>query len=203
MKKETGARARMVATATDLFARQGYQATGLNQILEESGAPKGSLYHYFPEGKEELAEAALATARRELLAALDAVFEQSSSFGEALGTVMRFFEARLRDSGYQVGCPAATIALEEAATSDRLQAVCRDLYRDWGARFARALVSAGWPEERARSLGVLTLASVQGALLLARVERDLEPLETVARELDRLLSQSHRPQDDAPASRYT
>jgi len=199
VKHDGEARARMVTTAADLFARRGYHATGLNQILEESGTPKGSLYHYFPAGKEELAAAALSVAGREILATMDTVFEGSESVTAAMETLTRVFEGRMRDSGYQLGCPVATTALEEAATNDRLRAVSREIYHAWSARFARALVAAGWPEERAAALGVLLLACVQGAFLLSRVERDLAPMETVARELELLVSRSQAGRESAPA----
>jgi len=199
MKHDGETRARMLDAAADLFGRRGYHATGLNQILEESGAPKGSLYHYFPKGKEELAAAALSAAGEEIIATIDTVFGRGESLAAALEALTRAFGDRMRDSGYQLGCPVATTALEEAATNDRLQAVSQDLYHAWSARFTRALVAAGWPAERATSLGVLVLACAQGALLLSRVERDLGPMETVARELELLLSQGLAGRADAPA----
>lgn len=187
MRHDGEARARIVATAADLFQRQGYHATGLNQILEESRAPKGSLYHYFPEGKEELAAVALTSAGRQVIATIDDVFGRGESLEDALAAFEKVFAEQLRDSGYQKGCPIATTALEEAATSDRLQAVSAEIYHTWSARFAQALRREGWPEERASALGVMVLATVQGALLLARVDRDLQPMQIVGREIGRLL----------------
>jgi TetR/AcrR family transcriptional regulator, lmrAB and yxaGH operons repressor len=178
-----GTRARIIAATTDLLETQGYYATGLNQILQQSGAPKGSLYHHFPGGKEELAAVAMEVAGQIVLNDLDALVGQGADFREALDPLMAFFSERLRISDFQKGCPLATVTLETAASSDPIQQVCRNLYRAWQTRIEQLLLASGYSPTRAPAMALFALSAIEGALIICQAERSTLPLEQIVEEL--------------------
>lgn len=184
-----GTRARIIATTAELMEAQGYHATGLNQILQQSNAPKGSLYHHFPGGKEALAAEAVEMAGQAITNDLDAFIAQGTDLGTALTLIIAFFRERLQTSDFQKGCPVTTVALEVAATSDPLQQACRAVYRSWQIRIEQLLIASGWSETRAPAMALFTLSALEGALILCRAERSIRPLEQVAEELQLLLDE--------------
>jgi TetR/AcrR family transcriptional repressor of lmrAB and yxaGH operons len=173
------ARAKLIHGTATLLQRQGYHATGLAQIVEESGAPRGSLYFYFPGGKEELACAALESAGSEWRARIEAVIAGSSDLGEAIVAVCGMLADGLVASGFQLGCPLATVALEAASTSEAVRGTVANHYQGWKTSIAARLEQAGQEAELANKLATFALASIEGALLLSRVSRDVAPLVTV------------------------
>ncbi len=185
-------RARLTATAAELLQRQGYHATGLAQIVEESGAPRGSLYFHFPGGKEELAVAALHDAGQEWRARIEAAIDRSPDLGAAVVAVCALFAEKLAASDFQLGCPLATVALEASASSEPVRIACRDHFAGWEASIAARLVASGVSAEVAPRLATFSLATIEGALLLARVERSPRPLEVVGETLRALLAMGVR-----------
>lgn len=183
MSKGERTRATIVDTASRLLRRQGYAATGLNQIVDDSGAPKGSLYFHFPGGKDELVAAALGHAadawRAELLASLGG----ETDLAKSLILVGDRLAHELEISGFTHGCPLATVTLEAAATNPALHAVVSDRYTVLETEIARRLVAAGLPEPRARANALMLLSALEGALLLARAHKDASILRTVAAQL--------------------
>jgi TetR/AcrR family transcriptional repressor of lmrAB and yxaGH operons len=175
-------KARLIDTTTRLLWRQGYGATGLNQIIAESGTPRGSIYFHFPGGKEDLAVAAL---RRAGTAMADAM---RHSFGRrglrsGLRTWARAFGRAMRDSDWQEGCPLATVTLEAAALSEPIREVCDAAFDEWRAIFSEGLVAEGVDADRAESLATTMLSAIEGALILSRAARDVAPLTSVTDEL--------------------
>jgi TetR/AcrR family transcriptional repressor of lmrAB and yxaGH operons len=176
----------MLETAADLLRRQGYAATGWRQIVAESGTPWGSQSHHFPGGKEQLAAEALTEASREYEKLLRAAFGRMHPADAVLGW-SKAAVVVLEESDWSDGCPMATVALERAHTSDELAAVCNAAFINWQRALAEAMTSRGVASGEARRLATFVLASIEGALLLARTRRSAEPLRTVARELADLL----------------
>jgi TetR/AcrR family transcriptional repressor of lmrAB and yxaGH operons len=176
-------RARLVGATAALLQRQGYHATGLGQIVQESGAPRGSLYFYFPGGKEELACTALAEAGEAMRQQLEAVIAAAPDPAAAIEDVCRVLGQALAASGYAHGCPLATVALEAAADSDAVREVCATHYARWEHSIAARLVAAGATPESAAELATFMLSTIEGALLLAKVKRDVAPLEQAGRML--------------------
>jgi TetR/AcrR family transcriptional regulator, lmrAB and yxaGH operons repressor len=188
VKRPIDSRARFVETTAALLRRQGYHATGLAEIVEESGAPKGSLYFHFPGGKEALAAAALERSGQEMQAKLAAIVAAAPGPAAAVRAVTSRLADELEASRFQDGCPMATVTLEAAAQVPALQAVCSASYARWQALIGAYLASAGMPAERARSLANLVLSAVEGALLLSRAHADTAPLHAAGKELERLLA---------------
>jgi len=177
----------MVRTTKALLQEQGYPGTGLNEIIRRSGAPKGSMYHYFPGGKEALGAAALELAGEEIRAQLVALGDLPPA--EAIVRSAEILGRELAASGFGAGSPVATVALEMSSASDVLREACAKVYDVWHQLLQENLMRAGVPETTARAAAMVTLSTIEGALLLSRVQRSLEPLQRATEVLALLASQ--------------
>ena len=177
----------IVDAAVTLFRRQGYARTGLNDIVELSGAPKGSVYYYFPEGKLSIAGAAVAQAGQRVADTLNQLCENSQNTGDLLKAQASLWAGWLKKSGYRDGCPITTVLLELAPQERSVVKVGRQAYALRINVFCKKLEADGFPLERAKFLAVLCTSAIQGALIQARVERSSSPLETTANELAEML----------------
>lgn len=170
----------LVRTAMRLFRRQGYASTGLQQILEESGAPRGSLYHYFPSGKEALGEAAVALAGRlvhEMLTEHAARHREPRAF---LRAYCRTMAGWMAESEFRSGCPIATTLLETAPASAPITAAGQRAIDGWVEVIAGVFERGGRGRREARRRAELVIAAMEGALLLARVRGSERPIQEVA-----------------------
>ncbi len=170
----------LVRTAMRLFRRQGYASTGLQQILAESGAPKGSLYHYFSSGKEALGEAAVRMAGsmvREMLSDLAARHSEPKAFLRAYCEVMAGW---MEESGFRSGCPIATTLLETAPESPAITAAGQSAIDGWIDVVASVLANGGMGLREARSRAQLIIAALEGALILSRIRSSTRPILDVA-----------------------
>jgi TetR/AcrR family transcriptional repressor of lmrAB and yxaGH operons len=168
-----------------LLRDQGYTATGLAQLLAESGVSNGSLYHHFPGGLEEVAEAALDASGQAVADALSEALEGAPS--AAMG-VVRFLEIAKGPTGGEEcpGCPIAPTALESPVISTRLQAAAARCFEQWEGLLSTRLRKDGWPEDSVVETASAALALIEGALLLAKVSgqvRHLENAKTAAMTL--------------------
>src|SRR4051794_11954353 len=142
MPRSTDTRPRMEKTAAQLLRRQGYAATSWRQVVAESGTPWGSQAHFFPEGKQQLAVAALRRSGASYQRLLQAVLADGHP-ADAIRTWARAAAGQLEASGWADGCPIATVALETAHESDELQVACADAFAGWRAVLADAFVAHG------------------------------------------------------------
>ena len=182
------ARIRLIETTARLLQTQGYHNTGLNQIVSESAAPKGSLYHYFPGGKVDLAVAAIEHSARntaQLLAALS-MAQPTALLG--VTAVIDHFIAEFESSAFQKGCPIATVTLEQAALDDQIQVACAAAYALWQRGLEAWLTALKVPN--AAFLAEHLLVLIEGAMLLSRAQRDCAPLRRVRSGLRLLLNLS-------------
>ena len=177
----------IINAAVTLFRRQGFARTGLNDIVDVSGAPKGSLYHYFPHGKSSIAVAAVAEAGARVAATLDKLAAECASTGELLRAHGRLLAGWMQTSGFRNGCPITTVLLELAPRERGVTDAGRKAYAARIAILSRKLVEDGFARARADALAVLCTSALQGALIQARVERSGRPIEVTAAELARLL----------------
>lgn len=176
----------MIETAAQLLQRQGYAATGWRQVVADSGTPWGSQSHHFPGGKEELAAAALTKAGADYERLVRRAFA-SGHPADAVRTWAALAGDVLESTGWSDGCPIATVALERAHQGGLLGDACRDALGGWRDAIAVGLVDAGVGEERAARLATVVLASIEGGLLLARVQRDRSPLTAVGDDVALML----------------
>jgi TetR/AcrR family transcriptional repressor of lmrAB and yxaGH operons len=188
MAEDENTRERILRTATGLFSRQGYHATGLNQVLADARAPKGSLYFHFPHGKEQLAAEAVRAGGAELGEQVCVGLAAARGPVDGMAAVAAILGARLQDSGYRAGCPLATVALDVAGDSEPIRAACADAFTSWLDLLTGRLAAWGVPGGRRESLATTMIAAIEGALLLARVRRDLAPLHEVTERLGDLVA---------------
>jgi TetR/AcrR family transcriptional regulator, lmrAB and yxaGH operons repressor len=158
-----------------LLRDQGYTATGRAQLLAESGVSNGSLYHHFPGGMEELAEAALEASGQ---AVADALSEALDGAPNAALGVIRFLDAAAGPAGEETcpGCPVAPTALESPIISPRLRAAAARCFDQWECLIATRLRTDGWPEASVAEAASAALALIEGALILARVSGQVSHL---------------------------
>lgn len=176
-------RAKILNAALDLIEKQGFHNTGLQQIIKESGAPKGSLYFHFPEGKDQIASLALAEGANVIKVLLEQAFSASQSAQQAIEFMVNGLIIRLKESDYCKGCPVATVALEVGDDHPSVRLACESAYQDWIAVIAQGLRGFGLPAVRAEKEATVALSMIEGSLILAKVRRDPEPLRQVAQAM--------------------
>mgnify|MGYP003776138191 CR=1 FL=1 len=169
-------RAALVQAAAQLFRRQGYGATGLNEILAASGAPKGSLYHYFPRGKAQIGAEVVEWAAERTAATLGELTETEPSPADVLRRYARMVVGWLEESDFRDGSPITTVLLELAPQEPAVTAAGRAAFAAWAAVLETGLGARGVPADRARRLADLAVAALDGSLVRARVERDGRPV---------------------------
>ncbi|AZP23081.1 TetR/AcrR family transcriptional regulator [Streptomyces aquilus] len=184
----------MVFSAAQLIRRDGVASTGMREVAAHAEAPRGSLQHYFPGGKEQLVNEAVAWAGSyagnrvaRFLAALP-----EPTPGGLFAAMVRQWTDEYERVGFAGGCPvaAATVDCAESTTSTREAAAAA--FAAWTGPVARALADLGVPEERTTDLATLMISTLEGALLIARAEQDVRALTTAARELAPLLDAAAR-----------
>jgi len=169
--RTTDARERAIQTTERLFRVQGYAATGLTQIIEESGSPKGSFYFHFPGGKRELATEVIATYRAKTTAG----FRDPHKFVRALA---RAVANEMSESGWTSGCVAQTLAQELAHKDAEIADSLAALFDDWVDIIASAIGSVGTTRS-ARQRAIVLVASLEGARTLARAQRSAASFDAV------------------------
>jgi AcrR family transcriptional regulator len=172
-------------------------ATSFSDVLADSGAPRGSIYHHFPEGKRQLTECAMRLTSDQILA-----YMRASTATTAHG-VLRHFTSLFRQvvvaSGGSAGCAVAGVTIDVADDEDDLLVVARDAFQSWVSLLAAQLEGTGVPTTRAYGVAVISIASVEGGLILCRAERSDEPLRVVEEELLALLADTVSSEGGDPA----
>jgi TetR/AcrR family transcriptional regulator, lmrAB and yxaGH operons repressor len=184
-------RERMVRSAAALISSRGVSATSFSEVVGDSGAPRGSIYHHFPDGKRQLAAEAIDWTSQRVLAHLRAGVETTPE--AVLGRFIDIWRHVVLASSAASGCVLAgvTVDTDLNAGSDLgdLMDVVRTAFRSWIVVLADRLEAVGVPAHRATPIAATALAGMEGALILCRAEGGVAPLDAVARELMRLLPQ--------------
>jgi AcrR family transcriptional regulator len=176
-----GTRDRIVEAAAEGFARRGYAGTGLKAILGASQAPFGSLYHFFPGGKEELGAAAIRASGATYRELVESFFPEGV---DVVAATREFFAAgaeMLVATDFADACPIATITLETASDSEAMRAASAEVFESWLAVLQRRLAEAGIDTGTARAIALELFCAVEGAFLHCRATRTTEALETAGR----------------------
>lgn len=176
MAKASDSKGKTLAAAASLFRQQGYHGTALHDILATAGSPRGSLYFHFPKGKEQIGEAALALSAEAVRQGIARAAEASENAEGFLLRIVRAMASDLERSDYREGCPIATTALETASQSEVLGKATCNAFQKWELEIKRGLFRFGMPAGDADLAATLVLGQLEGALLLARTYRSLEPL---------------------------
>jgi len=176
------ARERMVRSAAYLLRERGLSGTAFSDVIAHSGAPRGSIYHHFPGGKLQLAEEAVRYAGDFLGAGVRSATRDDDPVAAVRG-FLGWWRRVLVKSDFKAGCPIVAVTVESQLTDAAAAAFGR-----WQDALAAGLVSAGAAPPRAARLATLVVASVEGATLLCRARRSLEPLDDVTAELEDLIA---------------
>jgi AcrR family transcriptional regulator len=169
----------MIESASTLLATRGLQGTAFSDVLARSGAPRGSIYHHFPEGKDQLVDAAIELAGERALSALDAV--RGSPPKDVTRSFLDLWRQVLLRSDLRAGC--AVLAVTVATDSPDLLAHAATIFRAWRGRLAELYEHGGMDVDAAVRLAATVIAASEGAVVVSRAERTIEPFELVADQL--------------------
>jgi AcrR family transcriptional regulator len=166
--EKTPTRERILYATAELLRRQGYNGTGLKQVVAEAEAPFGSLYHHFPGGKQELGEEVIGMAGAFFQALVTAVYDAEPTPEASVRAVFTGAAETLAATDYEDACPIATVALEVASTDDRLRRATATVFEQWAAALTERL------GDRGKALAVI--AALEGGFVLCRASRSTEPM---------------------------
>lgn len=183
-------RDKLIRTASKLFRQKGYSGVGLSEILREAGLPKGSLYYHFPNGKQELAEAATRWAGDWLEQLLDATFMRAESFDEGALGVCEAIATEATSDTHVPACPVLSI-LQAAPQEPRLQITAQEVYDSWTKCIAKHAKRLGHP--RPDEIAFSLHCKLQGAWIIAYAQQSNAPFAQLARELKALTSSRVEP----------
>lgn len=178
-------RIRLLEVTARLLREQGYAATTLNQILEQSSSSRSSLYFFFPEGKSELARAALREQHQQMMLGLQRLQQRYPYAGDGIPALFHFFAREMEETGYLKASALAAVTL--GAPDEPVQLEVQRCYRDWEQFLRGWLMHSGVPAAQAAQRAQLALMLLEGALVLCKAQRSREPLKQAVQHLDRAL----------------
>ncbi len=180
-KLEPGTRQRMIVSASVLIRERGARATSIDDVLAHSGAPRGSVYHHFPGGREQLLRDATDFASEYVARRLGRVGGDGPL--AAIEALYDWYRESLVESDFRAGCPVVAVAVESPREGPDLRDAARMAFERWRRLLASEMEAAGIDAFRADDLGMVVLAAFEGALILCRTYRDLAPLDSVHHEI--------------------
>lgn len=172
-----GTRDRILDASGELFRRQGFVGTGVKQIVEAAKAPFGSLYHFFPGGKEELGAAVIRSSGDLYRQLFEVIVDPAPDLVAGVADFFAGAAETLRETDYVDACPIATVALEVSSTSEPMREAAAEVFESWISAATERFVAARIPEARARTLAIEMIAVLEGAFVLSRALRSTEPVE--------------------------
>lgn len=174
---------KIVRATAQLLRRRGFAATGLSDIIENSRTPKGSIYHYFPGGKDEIAAAAVRYAGDKVRRTLEELAASAATPAALLRAYGALLAGWMADSGFRDGCPITTAVLETAPDKIDVAAAGKAAFAGWTAAIEARLIASGVERQRALTLSRLAIMALEGALVLARVEASPAPIRLATDEI--------------------
>lgn len=186
-ERPVGTRERIVRAASLLMQRQGYDGTGIKQISTEAGATLGSVYHFFPGGKQQLAVAAIGHGDREFADELRVTLDAATDPAQAVIDCAHSLARGLRESDWVDGCPVTATALGTAGRAPDIQEAAAAAFANWRDLVYARLRRAGFAEDDAHDLAHTVISTLEGAELAAQVSRSERPLLTAGRHLAQLI----------------
>lgn len=187
MKGKSETRDKILLTASRLFLRQGYHATGLSQIIKESGSPKGSLYYYFPNGKEELAIEAVKLTSDFVQQYINEHLDEIDDPVESLQAFIYRIAQGTIDLKEVIPYTVSLLSLETSLISEPIRENCKAAFEAWEKGFSAKLVKSGFDKKKADELGIIIQVMMEGALISALTKNDNTPLYHVAKYIPVLL----------------
>jgi AcrR family transcriptional regulator len=183
-KSSAPSRERIVAGAADMISRRGLNATSIRELAKHAKAPLGSTYHYFPEGKQQLATEAVRYAGTAVARLLGKELDAGPVAG--LRAFLDLWRGIVVESDFRAGCPVLAVSVEEPPADGIPPALlaAAEAFEAWEELLVQALRDHGAAPEQAPGLAALIVASVEGAIALCRAKRSMQPLDLVARQLE-------------------
>ncbi|PZS25764.1 MAG: TetR family transcriptional regulator [Pseudonocardiales bacterium] len=182
-------RTRMVESTALLLREHGVTGTGMRDIAEHAQAPRGSLQHYFPDGKDQVVSEALVLVGDQATGWLAKVLaaDEPMPARAVVAKMFKGWQRAMTTSDYLAGCPiVATVT--DAVANDQLRGGAAQAFDRWAVALTAALFRGGLSKSRAGRSALLAISALEGAIVLARAQRSLTPLNDVARELDEYLA---------------
>jgi AcrR family transcriptional regulator len=179
-------RERMVISAALLIRERGAHPTAIADVLEHSGAPRGSAYHYFPGGRTQLLCEAIDYAGEYIARRI----VKANSGLDALDRLIADYRKQLLDTDYRAGCPVVAVSVEAGDPDKQAPVIERAAaaFGRWTELIAQRLIADGVPADHAEELAMLTTTSIEGAIVVARATRDVKPLDIIHGQLRALLA---------------
>lgn len=185
MSAEPATRDRLIAAAVTLFQARGYHGVGLSEILAGAKAPKGSLYHHFPGGKAELAEAAIGWLQNEIVGFLDKAARSGDTPDVVISGIIAGTSSWLKSNDYRQGALLAVLGQEVAAGDEQVSRAVAQAYEAVLEAFTRML--ANGEAGLGRSDAVAIIAMLDGAVAVCRATRSTAPLHDISAAIGKLL----------------
>ena len=183
--KRGSTRTRMLFAAAEVLREKGAAGVTIDEVLTRSEAPRGSVYHHFPDGRSQLLTEALQYAGDSITAVIDGA--ASDGCLALMRQFVAFWERVLADSDFAAGCPVVAAAIGSADDDPALTAIAGDIFGRWRDALARTFTADGFDEADATSLAVTCIAALEGAVVLCRSTRTAEPLQQVAQQVEFLI----------------
>ncbi|WEB38134.1 TetR/AcrR family transcriptional regulator [Streptomyces yunnanensis] len=187
-RSNSEARERIVAGAADMISRRGLSATSIREMAKHAEAPLGSTYHYFPEGKQQLATEAVRYTGTRVAQSLRKELEAGPVAG--LRAFLALWRKIVVDTDFRAGCPVLAVAIEEPPTDELPAALtaAAEVFDEWESLLAASLREHGAETEQAAQLATLVVAAVEGTVALCRAKRSVQPLDRTAKQLQMLIA---------------
>ncbi len=181
-------RSNIIHTAMGILRREGYHGMGVQKLARGAGIPRGSLYFHFPGGKDEIVSEAIGLSTNRFLDALEPLLQQCETPQEVIDALFQMMGAELKESAFEHCSSLSTVALETANKSPKVQEACQLAYQAWEEVVGEKLASLGLGN--ADELATGTVSALEGALMLAQLQKSLSPLRSAQALIRRLLEYS-------------
>ncbi|KJL30683.1 TetR/AcrR family transcriptional regulator [Microbacterium azadirachtae] len=182
-------KARLAESMLELIQTSGFSGTGLNAVIDHAAAPKGSIYFHFPDGKEGLGIAAIELAAKQFEALIAEAATSAGNAADAARAVIVALSTIVSESDFRLGCPVSVVTLEMGAESERLRQACVTAFESWIAATATFLEASGVDAEEAGSLATVVVSTIEGAVIVSRAMRSVQPLASAADVVAMLIEQ--------------
>ncbi len=167
----------MIRAAADLLQRRGYHGTGVAEILAQSGAPRGSLYHHFPGGKRQITVEAITYAAQLFARDLDSAARDTADIDACCAALSTLCKRDLLATEYEAGCPLAAVALDAPSHEGDIMEACRAGFALWADRVAAHFKRLGLDDTKATAAANHFVRSLLGSAMAARVARNTVPID--------------------------
>ncbi|GBG38036.1 putative HTH-type transcriptional regulator [Mycobacterium montefiorense] len=183
--KRGGTRTKMLVSAAEVMRERGAAGVTIDAVLARSGAPRGSVYYHFPEGRNQILSEALRFSGDSITATIDAAAEHGAR--ALLREFIRLWERLLTDGDFLAGCPVVAAAITADETDQDLTNEAGMILGRWCTALTRAFMNDGFDHDDAASLAVMSISALEGAIVLSRSTRSVRPLSQVGEQLEFLI----------------